>query len=44
MVVSMAATPDAFSEWQGVRQRQELLNQERLKMSGFVAAEMTPHL
>ncbi len=38
MVVSMAATPDAFSEWQ------ELLNQERLKMSGFVAAEMTPHL
>lgn len=44
MVVSMAAIYDAFSELQGVRQYQELIDFELLKMGGFVAAEMTPHL
>ncbi len=44
MVVSMADTFDAFSEPQGVQQYQELIDLELLKMDGFVAAEMTPHL
>ena len=44
MVVSMAAIFDAFSELQGVRQYQELIDLELLKMGAFVAAEMTPHL
>ena len=42
--VSMAAIYDAFSELQGVRQYQELIDLELLKMGAFVAAEMTPHL
>lgn len=44
MVVSMAAIYDAFSELQGVRQYQELIDLELLKMGAFVAAEMTPQL
>ena len=44
MVVSMAAIYDAFSELQGVRQYQELIDLELMKMGAFVAAEMTPHL
>lgn len=44
MLVSMAAIYDAFSELQGVRQYQELIDLELLKMGGCVAAEMTPHL
>lgn len=44
MVVSMAAIYDAFSELQGVQQYQELIDLELLKLGGFVAAEMTPHL
>ncbi len=44
MVGSMAAIYDAFSDLQGVRQYQELIDLELLKMGGFVAAEMTPHL
>jgi len=44
MVVSMAAIFDAFSELQGIRQYQELIDLELLKMGAFVAAEMTPHL
>jgi pimeloyl-ACP methyl ester carboxylesterase len=44
MVVSMAAIYDAFSEIQGVRHYQELIDLELLKMGAFVAAEMTPHL
>ncbi len=44
MVVSMAAIYDAFSELQGVRQYQELIDLELLKLGAFVAAEMTPHL
>jgi len=44
MVVSMAAIYDAFSELQGVQQYQELIDLELLKMGGWVAAEMTPHL
>ena len=44
MVVSMSAIYDAFSELQGVSQYQELIDLELLKMGGFVAAEMTPHL
>lgn len=44
MVVSMAAIFDAFSDLQGVRQYQELIDFELLKMGAFVAAEMTPHL
>lgn len=44
MVVSMAAIFDAFSELQGVQQYQELIDLELLKMGGFTAAEMTPHL
>lgn len=43
MVVSMSAIYDAFSELQGIRQYQELIDLELLKMGGFVAAEMTPH-
>lgn len=43
MVVSMAAIYDAFSELQGVRHYQELIDLELMKMGGFVAAEMTPH-
>ncbi|MFV0446116.1 MAG: alpha/beta hydrolase family protein [Planctomycetaceae bacterium] len=43
MVVSMAAIYDAFSELQGIRQYQELIDLELLKMGAFVAAEMTPH-
>lgn len=44
MVVSMAAIYDAFSSLQGVSQYQELIDLELMKMGGFVAAEMTPHL
>lgn len=44
MVVSMAAIFNAFSEIQGIRQYQELIDLELLKMGAFVAAEMTPHL
>ncbi|MGB0211365.1 alpha/beta hydrolase family protein [Algiphilus sp.] len=44
MVVSMAAIFDAFSELQGVRQYQELIDLELLKMGAFLTAEMTPHL
>src|ERR1700730_12138403 len=44
MVVSMGAIYDAFSDLQGVRQYQELIDLELLKMGAFVAAEMTPHL
>ena len=44
MVVSMSAIYDAFSDLQGVRQYQELIDLELLKMGAFVAAEMTPHL
>lgn len=44
MVVSMSAIFDAFSELQGVRQYQELIDLELLKMGAFTAAEMTPHL
>ena len=44
MVVSMAAIFDAFSDLQGVRQYQESIDLELLKMGAFVAAEMTPHL
>ncbi len=44
MVVSMAAIYDAFSDLQGVRQYQPLIDLELLKMGAFVAAEMTPHL
>lgn len=44
MVVSMGAIYDAFSEIQGVRQYQELIDLELLKMGAFTAAEMTPHL
>ncbi|PSJ81163.1 alpha/beta hydrolase [Neisseria iguanae] len=44
MVVSMAAIYDAFSEIQGVRHYQELIDLELLKMGAFTAAEMTPHL
>ncbi len=44
LVVSMAAIYDAFSELQGVSQFQELIDLELLKMGGFVAVEMTPHL
>jgi len=40
----MAATYDAFSELQGVRQYQELIDLELLKIGAFVVAEMTPHL
>lgn len=40
----MAAIYDVFSELQGVSQFQELIDLELLKMGGFVAAEMTPHL
>jgi hypothetical protein len=40
----MAAIFDAFSELQGIRQYQELIDLELLKMGAFVAAEMTPHL
>jgi len=43
MVVSMAAIYDAFSDLQGIRQYQELIDLELLKMGAFVAAEMTPH-
>jgi hypothetical protein len=34
----------AFSESEGVRQYQELIDLELPKMGAFVAAEMTPHL
>ena len=44
MVVSMSAIFDAFSELQGVQQYQELIDLELMKLGGFVAAEMTPHL
>lgn len=44
MVVSMGAIFDAFSELQGVRQYQELIDLELIKMGAFTAAEMTPHL
>ncbi len=44
MAVSMGAIFDAFSELQGIRQYQELIDLELLKMGAFVAAEMTPHL
>src|ERR687892_301265 len=44
MVVSMAAIYSAMSEVQGVSQYQELIDLELLKMGGWLAAEMTPHL
>jgi hypothetical protein len=44
MVVSMAAIYSAMSELQGVSQYQELIDLELLKMGGWLAAEMTPHL
>lgn len=44
MVVSMSAIFDAFSDLQGVRQYQELIDLELMKMGAFVASEMTPHL
>ena len=44
MVVSMSAIFDAFSELQGIRQYQELIDFELLKMGAFVADEMTPQL
>ena len=44
MVVSMAAIYSAMSELQGVSQYQELIDFELLKMGGWLAAEMTPHL
>lgn len=44
MVVSMSAIFDAFSEIYGVRQYQELIDLELLKMGAFVADEMTPQL
>jgi hypothetical protein len=39
MVVSMSAIYDAFSELQGVRQYQELIDLELLKMGAFVARQ-----
>jgi hypothetical protein len=44
MVVSMAAIYSAMSELQGVNQYQELIDFEFLKMGGWLATEMTPHL
>lgn len=44
MVVLMAVIYDAFSELQGIRQYQELIDVELLRMGAFVTAEMTPHL
>ncbi len=44
MVVSMAAIYSAMSELQGVSQYQELIDLELLKVGGWLAAEMTPHL
>jgi hypothetical protein len=44
MVVSMAAIYSAMSELQGISQYQELIDLELLKMGGWLAAEMTPHL
>jgi pimeloyl-ACP methyl ester carboxylesterase len=44
MVVSMSAIFDAFSELQGIRQCQELIDLELLKLGAFVASEMTPPL
>jgi uncharacterized protein len=44
MVVSIAANYSVMSELQGVSQYQELIDLELLKMGGWVAAEMTPHL
>lgn len=44
MVVSMGAIYDAFTEIAGVNQYQELIDLELMKMGGFTAAEMTPHL
>jgi hypothetical protein len=43
MVVSMSAIYSAFSELQGVRQYQELIDLELLKMGAFLSHEMTPH-
>ena len=43
MVVSMSAIYDAFSELQGVRQYQELIDLELMKMGAFITADMTPH-
>jgi hypothetical protein len=40
----MAAIYSAMSELQGVSQYQELIDLELLKMGGWLAAEMTPHL
>lgn len=42
MVVSMGAIFDAFGELLGIRQYQELIDCELLKMGSFTAAEMTP--
>lgn len=43
MVVSMGAIFDAFSDLQGIREYQPLIDLELMKMGAFVAAEMTPH-
>ena len=34
---------EAFSEFQAIRQYQELIDLELLKMAAFAAAEMTAH-
>jgi uncharacterized protein len=44
MVVSMTAIFSAMSELQGISQYQELIDLELLKLGGWLAAEMTPHL
>jgi hypothetical protein len=41
---SSSTTIDNTPELQGIRQYQELIDLELLKMGAFVAAEMTPHL
>lgn len=42
MVVSMSAIFSAMSEIQGIRQYQELIDLELLKMGSWLSAEMTP--
>jgi hypothetical protein len=44
MAVSVTAIYSAMAELQGVSQYQELLDLELVKMAGWLAAEMTPHL
>ena len=43
MFVSVAALYEACSEMQGIRQYQELIDLELLRIDAFVAVEMTPH-